>query len=65
MLLQPTALTFSAISAQPDRSSPTPGQKALNSALAIAQDLRIASSSLEIPFFLGWFGFVTAIKPSI
>jgi hypothetical protein len=40
-------------------------QTTLNSALAITQDLRIASLHSKWPFFWDGFGLVTAIKPRI
>jgi hypothetical protein len=40
-------------------------QPALNSALAIAQDLRITSLYSKWPFSLDGFGLITAIKPRI
>ncbi|MGA7882877.1 MAG: hypothetical protein WCD63_18610 [Terrimicrobiaceae bacterium] len=40
-------------------------QTTLNSALALAQDLSIASLHSKWPFSRDGFGFVTAIKPSI
>ncbi|MET0252597.1 MAG: hypothetical protein ABW214_00995 [Terrimicrobiaceae bacterium] len=40
-------------------------QTTLNSALAITQDLTIASLHSKWLFFWDGFGFVTAIKPSI